>query len=69
MQNDNPKCKMEKYKIFLKFFLQRRIPAYRQAGFSEGQFYNFTISNQFLIFPPEADPSLKDNFKNKKIIF
>jgi hypothetical protein len=29
----------------------------------------FTIPNQFLIFPPEADPSPKDNFKNKKIIF
>jgi len=37
MQNDNPKCKIEKYKIFLKFFLQRRIPAYRQAGFSGGK--------------------------------
>jgi len=37
MQNDNPKCKMEKYKIFLKFFLQRMIPACRQAGSSGGK--------------------------------
>jgi hypothetical protein len=49
-----------------KFFLQRRIPAYRQAGASGGQ---FPIINFQIIFPPKEDLPSVDNFRIFKILF